>query len=86
MVPGQENLTGTVGVPVSVEAQVANIGQGATGVPFWTTFKTYQEGNSNNTQYAEFESGVPNGFNAGASEVDGPQVPIQFTFSTPGNL
>jgi plastocyanin len=84
LVPGQNPLHGTVGVPVSVEAQVSNIGTGPTNIPFWTTFWVADPGGANR-RYFEFPSGIPNGFNSGVSEID-PVTPntVQFTFDTPG--
>jgi hypothetical protein len=84
IVPGQDPLSGTVGVPVSVEAQISNIGAGPTNQQFWTTFWVADQG-GDNKQYFEFPSGIPNGFNPGASEID-PVTPntVQFTFDTPG--
>jgi hypothetical protein len=83
-VTGQRYLTGSVGVPVDLNAIISNIGPVSTGVPFTTTFWVNSSQTKTGATTYEFTSGVPGGFPADYSEEDGYQVPITTTFSSPG--
>jgi hypothetical protein len=83
-VTGQRYLTGSVGVPVDLNAIISNIGPVSTGVPFTTTFWVNSSQTKTGATTYKFTSGVPGGFPADYSEEDGYQVPITTTFSSPG--